>query len=237
MARDKPIRLQNLPEVQIRRHAKTRRLRLKFDPTSGAFWVVAHPLTPRARIREFVEEARRFIADKSQRARPERIAFDPGARIPVLGIEREIAPVSGIAVPRLTDTRLEIPAETPDPRARVATFLRALARERLDARCRAHVAALKPRIPYRKLRIGDQRSRWGSASGRGTLSFNWRIVMAPEFVLDYLAAHEVTHLQDMDHSAKFWATCRQLAPRTREAETWLNTQGKQLRLYGPDPAS
>ena len=74
----------------------------------------------------------------------------------------------------------------------------------------------------------DTRSRWGSCSWNGNLSFSWRIVMAPPLVIDYLAAHEVAHLQEMNHGPKFWALCKQLCPRMEEARTWLKQHGSQL---------
>ena len=85
--------------------------------------------------------------------------------------------------------------------------------------------------PHGRIAVRDTRSRWGSCSSKGTLSFSWRLVLAPPFVLDYLVAHEVAHLAHMNHSAAFWALARRLAPRMPEAELWLKVHGPVLHRY------
>ena len=74
----------------------------------------------------------------------------------------------------------------------------------------------------------DTRSRWGSCTAQGRLSFSWRIVMAPDHVIDYLAAHEVAHLEEMNHGPRFWSLCRRLCPHTDEAKSWLKRNGSAL---------
>jgi predicted metal-dependent hydrolase len=76
----------------------------------------------------------------------------------------------------------------------------------------------------------DTKSRWGSCSHDGNLSFSWRIVMAPEHVIDYLAAHEVAHLAEMNHSDRFWVICEDLCPRADEAKRWLKRNGAMLHV-------
>ena len=75
-------------------------------------------------------------------------------------------------------------------------------------------------------------SRWGSCSASGSLNFSWRLVMAPPFVLDYLAAHEVAHLVHLDHSTRFWSLARKLCHETDRAEGWLAAHGAHLHKYG-----
>lgn len=79
-----------------------------------------------------------------------------------------------------------------------------------------------------RLYIMDQKTKWGNCSALGNLSFNWRLVMAPEYVLDYLVTHEVVHLAVPDHSHKFWLTVQSLCPQTERARQWLSANGKQL---------
>ena len=78
----------------------------------------------------------------------------------------------------------------------------------------------------------DTRTRWGSCSAKGALSFSWRLVMAPPFVLDYLAAHEVAHLKEMNHSPRFWRVVHDLCPHTADAENWLKRHGSELHRFG-----
>jgi predicted metal-dependent hydrolase len=80
--------------------------------------------------------------------------------------------------------------------------------------------------------VRDTKSRWGSCSASGCLNFSWRLILAPPFVLDYLAAHEVAHLKEMNHSQRFWRTVHKLCPRTEDAERWLKRHGTELHKYG-----
>ena len=84
----------------------------------------------------------------------------------------------------------------------------------------------------RVIAIRDTKSRWGSCSSTGTLSFSWRLIMAPPLVLDYLAAHEVAHLKELNHSNRFWTLLHELCPATDEAERWLKRHGAELHRYG-----
>jgi hypothetical protein len=95
---------------------------------------------------------------------------------------------------------------------------------------RAGAVARHHGLAYRKVIIRSQRRRWGSCSSRGTLSFNWRILLAPEAVADYLVAHELAHIENPDHSQRFWAAVGKLYPAFREQEEWLRKNGASLRL-------
>ena len=113
---------------------------------------------------------------------------------------------------------------------RIKDFLRRAALEDLEAAVARHTAALG--IPARRITIRDTTSRWGSCSSQGHLNFSWRLILAPPLVLDYLAAHEVAHLKEMNHSHRFWALTHKLCPRTEEAEAWLKRHGAGLHAYG-----
>ncbi|MBB3946528.1 hypothetical protein GGQ73_002481 [Rhizobium skierniewicense] len=109
---------------------------------------------------------------------------------------------------------------------RVATFLKKEARADLERLVALHARAVGR--PARSISMKDTRSRWGSCSHEGNLSFSWRIVMAPDSVIDYLAAHEVAHLREMNHGPKFWALCEKLCPTTEVSKAWLKRNGSQL---------
>ncbi|MFD1747230.1 M48 family metallopeptidase [Rhizobium helianthi] len=109
---------------------------------------------------------------------------------------------------------------------RLAAFLKKEAKADLEKLALAHAGSIGK--PVRSITIKDTRSRWGSCTWDGALSFSWRIVMAPAFVIDYLAAHEVAHLKEMNHGPSFWALCQRLCPRTDEARRWLKANGSQL---------
>lgn len=83
-------------------------------------------------------------------------------------------------------------------------------------------------VGYRRLVVRGQRTRWGSCSHKGTLSFNWRLIMAPEPVVDYVVVHEVAHLKEMNHTKRFWALVAERCPSWREHRKWLDDHGTEL---------
>lgn len=108
-------------------------------------------------------------------------------------------------------------------------LLKRLARDQLGASVDRFAAALD-RAPGR-ITLRDTRSRWGSCSSEGNLMFSWRLIMAPQRVLDYVAAHEVAHLMHMDHSPAFWSTVEDLFPDHRPERDWLRREGASLHRY------
>jgi predicted metal-dependent hydrolase len=86
----------------------------------------------------------------------------------------------------------------------------------------------------KRIAIRDQATRWGSCSTSGTLSFSWRLIFAPPFVLDYVAAHEVAHMREMNHGPRFWRLLRDTVPGMQKARTWLKTNGAELHRFGSD---
>jgi len=87
-------------------------------------------------------------------------------------------------------------------------------------------------VRVRRISIRDQSSRWGSCTSAGSLSFSWRLILAPTYVLDYLAAHEVAHLVEMNHSTRFWKVVAKVCNHVERAKTWLDTHGNDLHRYG-----
>jgi predicted metal-dependent hydrolase len=116
---------------------------------------------------------------------------------------------------------------------RVHDFLKREAKHDLEAASRRATQALG--IVFRRVSVRDQRSRWGSCSSSGVLSFSWRLIMAPPFVLDYLAAHEVAHLVEMNHSRRFWRIVTGIYPDVSRAKSWLDAHGADLHRYGAQP--
>jgi len=88
-------------------------------------------------------------------------------------------------------------------------------------------------VAYQRIRIGGQRTLWGSCSARGTLSFNWRLVLAPLEVLDYVVVHELCHLRLPDHSPRFWRLVERRRPDWRQRREWLREHGPELLAFSP----
>ncbi len=194
--------------------------------------------------RAFAERHAQWVGQRLS-SLPGPIRIVPGATLPLRGIEHRVerrdslrsaawvepAPAPG---PGATGGRTELPAlciaGRDEALGRILVgFLRREAERDFKARVAAHAASLGLRVGRISLR--DTRSRWGSCSSRATLSFSWRLILAPTFVLDYLVAHEVAHLVHMNHSADFWHLTRRLAPQTDAAEHWLKAHGSALHRY------
>jgi predicted metal-dependent hydrolase len=108
---------------------------------------------------------------------------------------------------------------------------RRLTRFHAGAVCALEAAALG--VSFARIRVGGQRTRWGSCSSTGTLSFNWRLALAPAEVLDYVAVHEVCHLREPNHSRRFWRLVAERRPDWREHREWLTRHGAELLAYEP----
>ena len=119
-----------------------------------------------------------------------------------------------------------MPRKSRDPKAAITAFLKLAAREHLAERSDHHAAQLA--VGYNRLVVRDTRSRWGSCSSSGALMYSWRLIMAPDAVSDYVAAHEVAHLVEMNHSAAFWAVVEGLCPDYRTHRLWLRENGGAL---------
>jgi predicted metal-dependent hydrolase len=119
---------------------------------------------------------------------------------------------------------------TPEERTRQIALIRTRLRPVLEDRIRYFEPFLPPHRKITMLRIADQKTRWGSCSAKGTLSFNWRLYLAPPEVLDYVVVHELCHLIHMDHSTAFWALVSSILPDYRERRRWLKVNGSSLDI-------
>jgi predicted metal-dependent hydrolase len=125
---------------------------------------------------------------------------------------------------------IEVFGETPHVPRRVREFLEAEAKRDLAVAVKRYCTRLG--VTAKRITVRDTTSRWGSCSARGALSFSWRLVLAPPMVLDYLAAHEVAHLRELNHSPRFWRLVKTAFPQTDEAEEWLKRHGSELHRFG-----
>ena len=179
--------------------------------------------------RDFAEKKAEWIASAVER-RPCPMLVDVGVEIPVEG-EMHMVVAGADATARLADGAIEAPAGFAAPA--VMALLKELARERLVSAAKRHSRAVGR--DFRRLTLKDTRSRWGSCSEKGNLMFSWRLVLAPPSVLDYVAAHEVTHLRHMDHSRAFWDMVRAICPECQASRDWLRREGAGLHRYRFSP--
>ena len=185
--------------------------------------------------RDFAERNAGWIAARVKRI-PERVPFAHGETVPLRGIPYRIVhkPKSRGTVWTETDQEgtelLCVAGGSGHLARRVRDFLKREAKRDLTEATKRHAAMLD--VAIERIGVRDTASRWGSCSSDGALSYSWRLVFAPPFVLDYLAAHEVAHCRELNHSARFWRVVDQLTPERRRAEAWLKTHGNSLYRYG-----
>lgn len=218
--------------IRWRRNMRARRISLRIDPRAGEVVVT---LPPRAARRQGVALLNTHAAWVRERlaALSPHIPFVPGAEVPLGGAPHVVRMAAAGAPAR--GAWLEpgaIVAAGPEARLprQIGEFLRAEARRRIQTLATGHAAALGARA--RAVRLKDTRSRWGSCAPDGTLAFSWRLVMAPDWVLDYVVAHEVAHLKELNHSDRFWAHVAKLTPHRDAAVEWLRLNGPGLLRVG-----
>jgi len=213
-------------EVHLKRSAQARRFSLRVSRLDGKV-TLSMPL--RAREGEalaFLKGHEDWLRQTLQ-AMP-LSALQPvgiGSVVPVEGRELLLSPGTGRAV-RVEGDRLLVPGAPASAGARVAAWLKVLARDRL-AQASTHYAGLVDRT-YSQLALRDTRSRWGSCSPDGRLMYSWRLIMAPPSVLDYVAAHEVAHLVEMNHSPAYWVVVSRICPDWRTQRAWVHAKGQSL---------
>ena len=213
-------------EVHLKRSARARRFSLRVSRLDGKV-----TLSMPARARE--GEALAFLKGNEGWLRqtlsdmPDSTlrAIGPGSVIPVEGRDLVVTPATGRGV-RVEGDHLLVPGSTATMGPRVAAWLKVLARDRLAAASTRYAGQVGR--SYATLAIRDTRSRWGSCSPDGRLMYSWRLIMAPPSVLDYVAAHEVAHLVELNHSAAYWAVVTRICPGWKAHRAWLRTQGQTL---------
>lgn len=222
----------------VRRSDRARRARIQV--TAAGVEVVVPRRLPLAEVEPFVASKRAWIdrtllrmrAAEAERPRPR---LEDGGEVPLLGerlrLRVRVEPGRRRAHVARRGGALEVAVAEPGPdavRAALERWYRAQARLEVARRLDAAVARAGQR--YASLQIRGQRSRWASCSARGGMSFNWRLLLAPPEILDYVVEHEVAHLEVHDHSQHFWDLLAARRPGYRAEERWLRDNGPTLRL-------
>ena len=216
--------------VEWRRSARARRVSLRVDPRGGVVVVTLPPRTSQRAGMALLMSHVDWVTDRLA-ALPDSVPFTDGAMVPICGVAHRIRHVpTGRGGAWLHDQEVHVSGAAEFIRRRVVDFLKAEARRRLSALVTVK-AALAGVVPGR-IAVKDTSSRWGSCAPDKTLAFSWRLVMAPEFVQDYVAAHEVAHIGHMHHGPLFWAQVERLTPYTKAAIAWLKRDGARLQRMG-----
>ncbi len=214
-------------ELILRRSARARRISLRVSSLDGRVTLTLPRGVADGEALAFAREKEGWLRKHLAR-RVEDVDVNFGAIVPVEGALREVVPGQGRAI-RLNDDRLEVPGAPDRVGKRVAAWLKQMARDRLVAASDVYAAQIGR--GYNRISLRDTRSRWGSCSHEGRLMYSWRLILAPPEALDYVAAHEVAHLQEMNHSPAFWAVVERLCPDYDRHRRWLRKEGTGLHRY------
>ncbi|MDJ0827026.1 MAG: SprT family zinc-dependent metalloprotease [Rhodobacter sp.] len=214
-------------EITLRPTARARRVSLRVSALDGRVTLSLpkgmNPDEAMAFAQEKSDWIRRHLAGRQDPVRPA-----IGGTVLLRGQE---VTISAGAVDRaiVRDGAMLVPAAPDLVAARIKAFLRLEARASLTEAAERHAKVLGRTVG--KITLRDTRSRWGSCNQRGDLMFSWRLVMAPPELLDYVAAHEVGHMVEMNHSPAYWRVVEELCPDYRARRRWLRENGTTLHRY------
>ena len=211
-------------EVTLRRSTRARRLSLRVSRLDGRVTLtLPHRVSERegiAFVREREDWLRGHLSGITKETRPQ-----IGGTVPFGG--EDLAIVAGpVKRARMGEAALIVPDDPARVSARVEAYMKLHARDRLADASDRHAAVLGR--SYGRITLRDTRSRWGSCSSTGDLMYSWRLIMAPPEVLDYVAAHEVAHLVEMNHSDAFWTVVGDIFPDHKRCRRWLRENGDRL---------
>jgi predicted metal-dependent hydrolase len=214
----------------VRRNRQARRVVLRIDIEAGGIALTLPGRTALAEGLALAHERADWVLRCLDKL-PARIPFADGAILPILGNELAIrhAPQTRHGVQRIDDELFVSGGSEHLPR-RVGDWLKREAKREIATRAQPMAERIERTIAG--LTVRDTRSRWGSCTPDGKLSFCWRLILTPEWVLDYVVAHEVAHLAHLNHGPKFWATVKSLGVKPEQARAWLDVHAERLQRIG-----
>ena len=223
------IRLPGNPgiDVVLRRSARARRLSLRLSQLDGRVTLTLPRGVPEAEGLAFLRARETWLRGHLDR---QEAAVDvaPGVSIPVEGVPHRVTLAAGRGV-RIEAGQVLIGGDPDTLPARLRGWLRGRARDRLAEASDRYAARLGQ--GYSAITLRDTRSRWGSCTAQGRLMYSWRLILAPPEVLDYVAAHEVAHLAQMNHSRAFWDTVERIHGPWQDQRRWLRDEGGALHRF------
>ena len=211
----------------LRRSGRAKRISLRISQLDGRVTLTMPTRLPEREAMDFAREKETWIR-KHLDARGSEVSVVLGAQIPLGGRMLTLVQGTGRRV-EIGEETIAVPGKPERAGKRLAAYLKEVARDRLAGACDDYAALLGKR--YNRISIRDTRSRWGSCTSDGGLMFSWRLIMTPPEVLDYVAAHEVAHLAEMNHSAAFWAGVERIYGPYKAPRSWLRKNGSDLHRY------
>ncbi len=216
--------------VRFRRNHRAKRMVLRVERSGEGVVVTLPEGVTEKKGRQFAQTQTGWISERLAALAPP-VTFEDGAVVPFLGLDHRVVFMPGRGRPVSREGgEIRVCGRPEHLPRRLTEWFRRQAREALGPLCAAKAELLGRR--FGRISIRDTRSRWGSCSAAGNLSFSWRLVMAPEHVLDYVAAHEVAHLKFMNHGEGFWDAVAGLTADPGTACALLKGHGAGLHRYG-----
>jgi len=222
-------------EVTLKSDPRAHRFIVKVDPTTGEVSVVSPSVRSFDRALDFARREKEWIAGRLANV-PAQVCLAPGETLMLKGVEHLIRAAEASSRPVWVDRDAARPTIRVSGRGehverRVVDWLKREARKRIEDRAAEYALTLG--VSYRHITIRDTSSRWGSCSSTKNLSFSWRLILAPPRVLDYVVAHEVAHLRELNHEPRFWRLVESLVPDVEKNQQWLADNGALLHRYAP----
>lgn len=211
--------------LTVRRSARARRISLRISQLDGRVTLTLPKGVPEGQALAFAAEKEDWIREHLG-SRQSNEVIDIGSTLPVEGVARRVEGGTGRSVVLKPDA-ISVPSGSA-PR-RLERFLKELARDRLAAA--SDLYSERVGRDYSRISIRDTRSRWGSCSAQGGLMYSWRLILAPPKILNYVAAHEVAHLVEMNHSRAFWDLVEEIHGPYQAERNWLRDEGATLHRY------
>jgi len=217
--------------LSIRVSARARRIGLRIDAAGRRVELVLPRGVPASQGLRFLAARREWVAARFRTLHPP-LPFAEGAIVPVLGIPHRIRREFDVGAPpvAIVDGEIRVRGEAEHLARRLRDHLVATARREFTHRARRLAFRIGKSVA--RVSVRDTKSRWGSCSGRANLSFSWRLIFAPESVVDYVVAHEVAHLSEMNHGPRFWRLVESLSPGSAVPREWLRRHRNRLFSYG-----
>jgi len=220
-------------DVVLRIHAKAKHYKLSINQ-NGTPVLTVPPYGKIEKAKEFLFRHQHWL-EKKLTSMPEIVPFTDGNIIPLRGEDHLIISIEKIRgrveiIKHENALALKVPGGEHHIERRLKDWLKKQARVDLEKSVEIHTKNLN--VSAKSISVRSQSSRWGSCSSSKNLNFNWRLILAPDYVLDYVSAHEVAHLVEMNHSKAFWAEVKKTLPDMERGKYWLKKNGSQLMRYG-----
>ena len=216
--------------VRLTTHMRARHLSLRVDPIKGRIILVRPRRVSKAAAIAFAIEKADWIANSLAELLPP-IPFAEGISVPILDQPHTIHHIPGTRRGVWREGgRLHVSGSVEHLSRRVRDWFREEARRTISPLAHDMASSIEKKVS--RVSVRDSKSRWGSCTEHGNLSFSWRLVMAPNHVLHYVVAHEIAHLRELNHSKRFWRTVESLTDERQSATQWLQLNGAELYRYG-----